>query len=169
MTEERTEFLLVENSIELLTDFFQVIYDGYNPAVISVTTKLNQNLDERDYFVLPSHLRQEDYFESVMRTRKEIESVPHRITENFQWCLDHLITFNQLPALFDDKFYFDNLKALVQKVRDRVIKVVENWQIEASEYSIGPEIRILLSFTDKTKPLQLRLRVLFIERGHSEW
>ncbi|HTJ51405.1 MAG TPA: hypothetical protein VL443_18220 [Cyclobacteriaceae bacterium] len=145
MTEE-IECLLVENSIHLLADFFQVISDGYNPTSISTTIKLNGNLDERDYFVLPSHLggSNQKYFESVMRTKKDIESVEHRIEENFQWCLDHLTVCTQVPILFKSKFHVDNLKTLIQGVQNQAIKVVKNWQPKVSEYSIGSERRILI-------------------------
>ena len=145
MTEE-TECLLVENSIALLTDFFQVISDGYNPASISVTIKLDANLNEGDYFVLPSHLggKNQEYFASVMRTKREIDTVDQRIQENFQWCLDHLTTFTQVPTLFNSKFHVDNLKALIQRVQDTAIRVVRNWHPKVSEYSIGNERRILI-------------------------
>jgi len=130
----------------LLTSCFQVISDGYNQTSISTTIKLNGNLDERNYFVLPSHLggSNEDYFKTVMRTRKEIDSVESRIKENFSWCLDHLTTFTQVPTLFESKFHVDNLKTLIQGVQDQTIKVVSPWFPQVSEYSIGSERRILI-------------------------
>lgn len=149
MNEKHVECLLMKNSVEMLTDFFMVLSDGYNPALIYVTVTLDRNLDEREYFVLPKHLggnnQQENrrHFEYINETKTPVSSVSKRIIENFQWCLDHLIICNQAPALFQSKYHMDNLNTVIQKVQNQILYIVEDWQATTHEYYICNEQRFL--------------------------
>ena len=55
MQEDYLKSKLIENSTSLLTDFFNVISDGYNPTLISVTIDLTKNIENEEIFIYKTH------------------------------------------------------------------------------------------------------------------
>ena len=126
-------------AVELLTDFFNVLSDGYNPSLIYFQYSENSPNIEKEIFVLPSHFGNDlenNYYNSIIKTKKEIKNLSLRISENFQWCSEHLIYFSKTPALFESKFHLGNFRELVLKVENKIFEITKNWEYEANEYLI---------------------------------
>lgn len=137
MQEEYLKSKLIENSTGLLTDFFNVISDGYNPALISVTIDLTRNIENEEIFIYktPNRIGTKEYYEgSILPTRTNINFIQKRINENFQWCLEHVVVFNQVPKLFESEYHYYNLKKIVKKVEEQIIMFLEDWNPHGTEY-----------------------------------
>lgn len=129
---------LIENSVNLLTDFFTVVNDGYNPAGLLVKIDLTRNITNEELFIYNENhgIGSKGYYETrILPTKVNIESVQHQIRVNFKWCLEHLILFSKVPELFKSEFHYENLKSLVKKVEDQIITFIEPWNTTAVEYT----------------------------------
>jgi hypothetical protein len=139
MQEEYLKSKLIENSTSLLTDFFNVISDGYNPVLISVTIDLAKSIENEEIFIYETHSwigTRRYYEESILPTKTDINFIEKRINENFQWCLEHLVCFNQVPTLFESEYHYNNLKNLLKKVEEQTVMFLENWNANGTEYLI---------------------------------
>jgi hypothetical protein len=139
MQEDYLKSKLIENSTSLLTDFFNVISDGYNPALISVTIDLTKNIKNEEIFIYKTinWIGTKEYCEgSILPTKTNINFIKKRINENFQWCLEHVVGFSQVPKLFESEYHYNNLKNLVKKVEGQIIMFLENWNPNGTEYLI---------------------------------
>lgn len=143
MQEEFLESKIIENSIDLLRDFFNVIADGYNPSLIYIEIDLTQCQIE-------SEILKKYHYGKISKT--EISSIQKRIEENFYWCLDHLVIFSQVPELFKSKFHYDNMKQLIKKIEKQLYAFIKNWNSIAVEYlhdtNDGSLRRILVIYGD---------------------
>lgn len=138
---------LAENAISLLSDFFSVISDGYNPAVIWTELDLSQEIG---YHVVAERFGwnpEGDYFNQLVENKTLIKNVSERLDENFDWCLCHIHTFNFAPKIFESKFHLDNLGKLVDKVKQQVKDLIAGWNPGSSEILIdtrdGSLVRVL--------------------------
>lgn len=158
MRDEVIEKEIIENSIELLSDFFNVISDGYNPSIISIRISLNRRLEEKEIFKLPdqySDKTNERYLNKVVSTKTDVPALTKRIDENFEWSFEHLRLFCQVPSLFESQFHLDNLKNLIYKVKQKLVELTMKWNFNAHEYTIdsgdGSLVRaIILQETNRT-------------------
>ncbi|MFY0590994.1 hypothetical protein [Roseivirga sp.] len=159
MKHELADKQIIENSIELLSDFFNVISDGYNPSIISVRISLNRRIEEKEIFKLTDHqysdIANERYFNMVLSTKTDVQTIANRLDENFEWSFEHLKVFCQVPSLFDSQFHLDNLKNLIYKVKERLEQYTRQWNVNAHEYTIdsgdGSLVRaIVLQETNRT-------------------
>ncbi|QZK91650.1 hypothetical protein K5V07_14535 [Flavobacterium sp. CHNK8] len=126
-------------AVELLTGFFNVVSDGYNPALIYFNYSENSLNIEKETFVQPSHYGNDPenrYYYNIIETETIIEDVRERIIQNFQWSTEHLILFSKTPTLFESKFHLDNFKTLVSKVENQVLELIKTWDLKTSEYLI---------------------------------
>jgi hypothetical protein len=139
MENELSNSAVIKNAFELLSDFFNVLSDGYNPAIIDLQVSIDKRIVEKDIFVLPNHYGNKDnnrFFDKIISTKRDISQLHKRLDENFQWCLEHLLSFSKVPSLFESKFHLENFNKLVNKVKNQLNDFIETWDYKANEYVI---------------------------------
>ncbi|KUJ59691.1 hypothetical protein AR687_21750 [Flavobacteriaceae bacterium CRH] len=152
---ELTQTKLLENSINLFSDFMSVLSDGYNQTIIDIRISTDKKLNDQDRFIFPSpnSIGTEIFFtDRIQPTRKDINNIKERINENFTWCLDHLATFNQAPDVFKSNYHIENLSQLVEKVKRNIFDLTDLWIVTSYEYLIdtndGSLVRVLFIHSD---------------------
>jgi len=130
---------ILENSVSLLADFFNVLSDGYNPTIIGVDIDLVNSIDEKGRFIFPSHngIGSEVYFtKNILPTKIKVQNIESKINENFNWSLNHLITFNDAPKIFGSNFHMDNLTKLLERIKYCISDLIGDWAPVCYEYTL---------------------------------
>lgn len=152
----------VKNSVELLTDFFNVLSDGYNPSLIYFNYFESSTNVEKEIFILPNHFGndiEDRYYNSIIETKTNIENLNNRISENLKWCSEHLVCFNKAPSIFESKFHLDNFNNLVLKIENQIFNLIDEWVIsDSKEYLVDTNdgsLRRVLIIKSKNKSIVL--------------
>lgn len=122
-------------TIELLSDFFGVLSDGYNPTVIWLKIDRTERIKPEEIF--ENHWFGRNSLEQILSTKKELNTdLEELLTDYFEWSLIHLRTFNKSADLFNSKYHCDNLNELIGKVKNDISNHFDSDQLKLNEYVI---------------------------------
>ena len=143
MNDEKTQLLILENSINLFSDFLMVISDGYNPSVIWSAFNLEHRLTYDDVFLLHSNIRRE-HFSS---TKTIINNPLARVEDNLDWCLGHSAYFGPYKQIFESKYREEKLRSISHKIKTQISNVIKNWTTFTIEYLLETSEKFLLEIS----------------------
>src|SRR5688572_4732551 len=91
----------LQTAAEMLSNFFQVLSDGYNPAMLDLKViERGRYSDQMIFMFNPQYSKNDEYVKRVVETKDMVNDVTAYLKSRFQVSLDHLMSFTIAPIIF---------------------------------------------------------------------